>query len=51
MYLVYSIDQIRHLMNEPKKLIFPYNNDRRGRYFLLTCHLTHCQINQLYSLE
>jgi hypothetical protein len=29
MYLVYIIDQIRHLMNEPKKLIFAYNSDRR----------------------
>jgi len=28
MYLVYIIDQIYHLFNEPKKLIFAYNSDR-----------------------
>jgi len=29
MYLVNNIDQKHHLLNEPTKLIFPYNNDRR----------------------
>jgi len=29
MYLVNNIDQIHHLMNEPKKLIFTYISDRR----------------------
>jgi hypothetical protein len=29
MYLVNNIDQIHHLMNEPKKLIFAYNSDWR----------------------
>jgi hypothetical protein len=28
-YLVYITDQIHHLMNEYKKLISAYNNDRR----------------------
>jgi len=29
MYLVNNIDQIHHLMNESKKLIFTYNSDRK----------------------
>jgi hypothetical protein len=29
MYLIYIIDQIHHLMNELKKLIFAYNGDLR----------------------
>jgi len=29
MYLIENIDQIRHLHNEPKKLIVFYNKDRR----------------------
>jgi hypothetical protein len=33
MYLVYVIDQIHHLMNEPKKLIFAYNYDQRKYIF------------------
>jgi hypothetical protein len=28
MYLVNNIDQIHHLLNESKKLIFAYNSDR-----------------------
>jgi len=35
MYLVNNIDQIHHLMNEPKKLIFVYNSDRM-KYISLT---------------
>jgi len=29
MYLVYIIYQIHHLLNEPNKLIFAYNSDRK----------------------
>ena len=29
MYLVNNIDQIHNLLNEPEKLIFAYNNDRK----------------------
>jgi len=28
MYVVYIVDHIHHLLNEPKKLKFAYNNDR-----------------------
>jgi len=29
MYTIFIIDHIHHLMNEPKIVIFAYNNDRR----------------------
>jgi len=29
MYVVFNVDHIHHLLNEPKMLIFFYNNDRR----------------------
>jgi hypothetical protein len=29
MYVVYNIDRIHHLLNEPKKSKFAYNSDRR----------------------
>jgi len=29
MYVVYIVDHIHHLLNEPKKLKFVYNSDRR----------------------
>jgi uncharacterized protein YraI len=29
MYVVYNIDHIHHLLNEPKKSKFAYNSDRR----------------------
>jgi len=28
MYVVYIVDHIHHLLNEPKKSKFAYNNDR-----------------------
>jgi hypothetical protein len=35
MYLVNNTDQIHHLTNELKKLIFTYNSDRREYLILL----------------
>jgi len=32
MYVVYIVDHIHHLLNEPKKSKFAYNSDRR-EYF------------------
>jgi hypothetical protein len=36
MYLVYIIDQIHHLLNEHKKLIFAYNSDQREYFKKIT---------------
>jgi hypothetical protein len=32
MYLVNNMDQIHHIMNEPKKMIFAYISDRKEYY-------------------
>jgi hypothetical protein len=50
MYLVYVIDQIHHLMNEPKKLIFAYNSDQREQYSILINHCPVTTINIHYTL-
>jgi hypothetical protein len=41
MYVVYIVDHIHHLLNEPKKSKFAYNSDRREYYFSI---LPFCQL-------
>ena len=38
MYVVYIIGHMHHLLNEPKKLIFAYNCDRRMYVMSLIPH-------------
>jgi hypothetical protein len=44
MYIVYNIDHIHHLLNEPKKLKFVYNSDRREY------KITETQMSNLYEI-
>jgi hypothetical protein len=50
MYLVYIIDLIHHLMNEPKRLIFAYNSDRR-EYHLFCYALQPFSYSKYYALQ
>ena len=47
MYLVYIIDQIHHLFNEPKIFIFAYNNDQR-KYLLNPRRMTWNSLPLIY---
>jgi hypothetical protein len=52
MYVVFIIDYIHHLMNEPRMLIFAYNSDRRVYLFkLLFQFLEYANINKWQYLR
>ena len=39
MYVVYIVDHIHHLLNEPKKSKFAYNSDRREYFNFYMIHI------------